>query len=100
MKLLVPSTRTRRVFPQRGGVSGLITLWKKVIAQPVVVSAASPAAVRLRSTRAVNVATAAPHSTPNSRIKVVRTLSNGGGLDLDNNCSSKLATPVSESVGH
>lgn len=68
-----------------------MTLWKKAMAPPVVASPASPAVVRLRSARAVKAATAAPHSTPSSRIKAVRMLSNGGGLGLDNRCSWRLA---------
>lgn len=68
-----------------------MTLWKKAMAPPAAASPASTAAVRLRSVRAVKVATAAPHSTPSSRIRAVLTLSNGG-VGLDNKCSSKLTT--------
>ena len=69
-----------------------MTLWKKTMAPLAVVSPASPAVVRLRSARVVKAVTAAPHSTPNSRIRAVRTLSNGGGLGLDNRGSLTLAT--------
>jgi hypothetical protein len=61
-----------------------MTLWKKAMAPLAVASPASVAELRLRSARAVKVVTAAPHSTPSSRIRAVRMLSNGGGLGLDN----------------
>jgi hypothetical protein len=69
-----------------------MTFWKKAMAAPAAASPASIAVVRLCSARAVKAVTAAPHSTPSSRITAVRTVSNGGGLGLDNRCSWRLAT--------
>lgn len=67
-------------------------LWKKTMAPLAAVTPASPAVVKLCSARVVKVVTAAPHSTPSSRIRAVRTLSKGGGLGLDNRCSLRLVT--------
>jgi hypothetical protein len=64
-----------------------MTLWKNMMALPAAASPASTAPVRLCSARVVKAVTAAPHSTPSSRSRAVRTLSNGGGLGLDNSCS-------------
>jgi hypothetical protein len=61
-----------------------MTWWKKTMAPLAAVSPASPAVVRLCSVRVVKAVTAAPHSAPSSRIRVVRMLSKGGGLGLDN----------------
>lgn len=69
-----------------------MTLWKKMMAPPAVATPSSTAEMRLWPARAVREVTAPPHSTPSSRINVVRTLSKGGGLGLDNRCSRRLAT--------
>jgi hypothetical protein len=67
-----------------------MTWWKKTMA---LLAAVSPAVVRLCSVRVVKSVTAAPHSAPNSRIRAVRTLSNGGGLGLDNTGSLGRGRP-------
>lgn len=65
--------------------------WKKAMAPLAAVSPVSPAVMRLCWAKVVKAVTAVPHSTPSSRIRAVRTLSKGGGLDLDNRGSSGLA---------